>query len=76
MYLSCRLNEVLKMGSERVTIVGDQCYVGRWNRKRYEPREEVSQVIELAVLLVLDIDDTPPILSPSDRFTIDDDIAF
>lgn len=36
--------------------------------------KEVSQVNEFAVVLVLDVDDTPTVLPATDLFAIDNDI--
>ena len=40
------------------------------------PGEEVAEVVELAVLLVLDVDDAPAVLAAADGLTVDDDVAF
>jgi len=39
------------------------------------PREEVAEVHKFAVVLVLYIDNTPSVLTPTNRLAIDDDIA-
>lgn len=39
------------------------------------PREEVAEVHELAVLLVLDIDDAPAVLAPADGLAVDEDVG-
>ncbi|MDA4132869.1 MAG: hypothetical protein OK454_07070 [Thaumarchaeota archaeon] len=36
-------------------------------------QEEVPQVDELAVVLILDVDDAPPVLAAADLLTVDDD---
>lgn len=36
-------------------------------------QQEVTQVHKLAVLLVLDVDDTPPVLAGRDLLAVDDD---
>lgn len=40
------------------------------------PEEEVAQVHELAVLLVLDVDDAPAVLAAPDLLAVDDDVLF
>ena len=40
------------------------------------PRQEVPQVDELAVSLVLDVDDTPAVLAAPHSLSVDDHIAF
>lgn len=40
-----------------------------------EPCEEVSQVNELAVLLVLNVDNSPAVLATTDGLAIDDHVA-
>lgn len=40
------------------------------------PSQEVAKVYKFAVLLILDIDDPPPILSPADALSINRDGAF
>lgn len=40
------------------------------------PGQEIAQVYKLAMLLVLDIDDPPPILSSADALSIKHDRAF
>jgi len=40
------------------------------------PGQEVAQVHELAMLLVLDVDDTPPVFATTDALPIDHDCAF
>jgi hypothetical protein len=37
--------------------------------------EEVPEVHELAVLLVLDVDDAPAVLAPPDGLAVDDDVG-
>lgn len=37
------------------------------------PEQEVPQVDELAVILVLNVDDTPPVLTTPDLVAVDDD---
>jgi hypothetical protein len=37
-------------------------------------QEEITQVNELAVLLILNVDNTPPVLSTADLLTVDDDV--
>lgn len=37
------------------------------------PQQEIPQVDELAVVLVLDVDDTPPVLAAADLLAVDDD---
>ena len=37
-------------------------------------QKEITQVDKLAVLLILDVDDTPPVLSATDLLAIDDDV--
>lgn len=39
------------------------------------PRQEVAEVNELAVVLVLDIDDSVSVLATSDWFAVDDYVA-
>lgn len=41
-----------------------------------EPSQEVPQVVELAMLLILDVDDAPSVLATANRSTIDNDISF
>ena len=36
--------------------------------------QEVAQVVELAVLLVLDVNDTPAVLAAADGLAVDDDV--
>lgn len=43
--------------------------------KADKPGEEVTQVDELAVVLVLDIDDTPSVFASTNGLAINDDIA-
>ena len=38
------------------------------------PREEVPEIVEVAVLLVLDVDETPAVLSTTDGLAVDDDV--
>lgn len=38
------------------------------------PEQEVSQVDKLAVILVLDVDDAPPVLATTDLLAVDDDV--
>ena len=38
------------------------------------PQQKVTQVDEFAVVLILDIDDTPSVLAPTDLLAVDDDI--
>lgn len=38
------------------------------------PQEEVTQVDELAVLLILDVDHTPSVLATSDLLAVDNDV--
>ena len=64
---SCKCVLSVKNRSQRVN-----CAASRPD----EPSQEVPQVVELAMLLVLDIDDTPSILATSNRATINDDIPF
>jgi len=40
------------------------------------PGQEVAQVHELAMLLILDVDDTPPVFATTDALPIDHDCAF
>ena len=40
------------------------------------PHQEISEIVEIAVLLILDVDDAPFILSSSDGFAVYDDVAF
>lgn len=55
--------------------------LSQWNagvervKTRDEPRKEVSQVVEFTVLLILNIDDPPSVLSTSDGFAIDNDVT-
>lgn len=37
------------------------------------PQQEVTQLHKLAVVLVLDVDDAPPVLAPADLLAIDND---
>jgi hypothetical protein len=87
--LSGRLDEVLKVSSierlerqyacERHSTGSElsessvELHMGRggWD----VPSEKVPQVVELAVLLVLDVDDSPSVLAPSDGLAIDDDVS-
>lgn len=39
------------------------------------PHQEVSKIVEIAVLLVFNVDDSPFVLSASDRFAIYNDVA-
>jgi hypothetical protein len=39
------------------------------------PSKEVAKVVELAVLLVFDVDDSPAVLAATNRLAIDDDVA-
>lgn len=39
------------------------------------PSKEVPKVVEFAMLFILDVNDSPTILSTSDGFAIDDDIS-
>ena len=43
--------------------------------RRGEPGEEVAEVDELAVPLVLDVDDAPAVLAAADGLAVDDDRA-
>ena len=38
------------------------------------PRQEVPEIVEVAVLLVLDIDETPAVLPASDGLAVNDDV--
>lgn len=38
------------------------------------PEQEVSQVDELAVILILNVDDAPPILASTDLLAVDNDV--
>lgn len=44
-------------------------------KKRDKPGKEVSEVVELAVLLILDVDHSPTILAASNWLSVDDDVA-
>lgn len=43
---------------------------------QHVPGQEVSQVVEVAVLLVLDVHDAPAVLAAPDRLTVDHDVPF
>ena len=40
-----------------------------------EPQEEVTEVHELAVSLVFDVDNTPAVLTTANGLTVDDHVA-
>jgi len=40
-----------------------------------EPQEEVTEVYELAVSFVLDVDDTPAVLTTTNGLTVNDHVA-
>lgn len=41
----------------------------------HSPSQEVSEVVEIAVRLVLDVDDAPPVLAATDRLTVNHHIS-
>lgn len=65
------LDEILQMSPTHYNEHRPQPNENRPNR----PCEEVAQVVELAVLLIFDIDDAPSRLASADWLAINDDIA-
>lgn len=66
---------------EREQLLGTERLVVDLRRRLDEvlqvgAQEEVAQVDELAVVLILDIDDAPPVLSAPYLPTVDDDRLF
>lgn len=68
--LGSRLDQILQVGPGLHQLL-DKLHRGVDNL----PREEVSEIDKFAVSLVLDIDDSPPVLAPSDWLAIDNDTA-
>ena len=64
------LDEILKMGSihPKSARITEEASGAR-------PRQEVSKIVEVAVLFVLDIDDSPSVFASSHRLAINDDIS-
>lgn len=54
----------------------DNVRVSQWSehgkKVSYKPRQEVTQIDELAVLLVLNVDDAPSVLTASHGLAVDD----
>lgn len=63
-----RLDEILKMGPAERSARDSAWYDD-------VPREEVAQVVELAVRLVLDVDHAPSVLPPSHGLAVDNHVA-
>lgn len=73
MNLSRRFDQVLQMGPDE--HVKYEQLTHKLTQKSSLPREEVAEVIEIAVLLVLDVDDTPTILTSAYRGPVHDHVT-
>jgi hypothetical protein len=64
----------------RSSLAGESYTRHQHTNQKYErkglPREEVSQMHELAVTLVLDIDNAPTVLATTDRLAVNNHVAF
>lgn len=68
-----RLDQILQVS----TAVFASCQRGRASEatRLHAPGEEVAEVVEVAVLFVLDVDDAPAVLPSAHRLAVNDDVS-
>ena len=72
MDLRRRFDEVLQVCPRKFA---HQSSMSPWRGSTPLPGQEIAQIYKLAMLLILNIDDPPPILSPADALAIEHDRA-